>query len=225
MKVRADAGSAEAPGAAIGSTADPIVVGIVEDHPVVAAGTAHVLGAAKGILVAWTAADLGEARTRLAADDVDVAVVDIRLGTESGLELIADARKGTSATMTRPAFVVLTGYDYPQYRAAAARLGAAALVAKMAPIDELIAAIRRAASGARDAVEPGRRPPTSRDLRVLRLVADGRTNAEIAGTLGIAEKTVEGRLGRLFEQFGVVSRTELATRAIRDGWLDVPAEG
>lgn len=243
MSVRHDAGAAEAPAAASSSTADPIVVGIVEDHPVVAAGTARVLAATEGIRVAWTAGDLTEARARLALGDIDVAVVDIRLGTESGLELIAEAGRAGSAAdgpahgsgpaqagriasaPARPAFVILTGYDYPQYRAAAARLGAASLVVKMAPIDDLVAAIRRAATGSRDAGEPGERSPTARDLRVLQLVADGRSNAEIAGMLGLAEKTVEGRLGRLFARFGVASRTELATRAIRDGWLDLPAAG
>jgi DNA-binding NarL/FixJ family response regulator len=198
------------------------VVGIVEDHPIVAAGTARVLAATEGLRVAWTAADLDDARTRLTENEVDVVVVDIRLGTGSGLELIGTRGLGGSTGPGRPAFVVLTGYDYPQYRAAAARLGAAALITKMALIDDLVDAIRRAATGYRDAAVPAERPPTVRDLEVMRLVAAGRTNAEIAGLLDVSEKTVEGRLARLFTRFDVASRTELATRAVVEGWLDVP---
>jgi DNA-binding CsgD family transcriptional regulator len=56
----------------------------------------------------------------------------------------------------------------------------------------------------------------------VRLVVDGDSNDEIAGALGIGPKTVETHLRRLFERFGLASRTELATRALREGWLDVP---
>lgn len=200
----------------------PIVLGIVEDHPIVAAGTAQVLGAAQGLHVAWAASDLEEARHRIAQGDVDVVVVDVRLGTDSGLDLLREAASRGPAGRDRPAFVVLTGFDYPQYRVAAARLGAAALVTKMAPIGELIAAIHRAAAGSHDLAPPAPPYPTDRDLEVVRLVAEGRTNAEIAGALDVAEKTIEGRLARLFDRFDVTSRTELATRAIGEGWLELP---
>ena len=200
----------------------PIVLGIVEDHPIVAAGTAQVLGAAQGLRVAWTASDLEKARVRIGQGDVDVVVVDIRLGTDSGLDLLREAASKGSPDRGRPAFVVLTGFDYPQYRVAAARLGAAALVTKMAPIEELIAAIRRAAAGSRDLAPLAPPYPTDRDLEVVRLVAAGRTNAEIAGALDVSEKTIEGRLARLFDRFDVASRTELATRAIGEGWLELP---
>lgn len=200
----------------------PIVIGIVEDHPIVAAGTARVLSAARGLSVAWTASDLGEARRRIAQDDVDVVVLDVRLGADSGLDLLREAVSTSTTEGERPAFVVLTGFDYPQYRVAAARLGAAALVTKMAPIADLIAAIHRAATGAHDIAPLAPRYPTDRDLEAVRLVAAGQTNAEIAGALGVSEKTIEGRLARLFDRFGVASRTELATRAISEGWLDLP---
>jgi DNA-binding NarL/FixJ family response regulator len=199
----------------------PIVVGIVEDHPIVAAGTTRILEATAGLQVAWTAASLDEARMRIGEGGVEVVVVDVRLGPDSGLTLLADVGPEL-ADADRPAFVVLTGFDYPQYRVAAARLGAAALVTKMAPVEELIAAIRRAATGSRDAAPLGPRPPTPRDLEVVRLVASGRTNAAIAEALSVSEKTIEGRLARLFGRFGVDSRTALATRAIGEGWLDLP---
>ena len=198
-----------------------IAIGIVEDHPIVAAGTARVLQSAAGLSVAWTASDLEDARRRISEGEVDVVVVDVRLGADSGFDLLRDAATDP-AGRDRPAFVVLTGFDYPQYRVAAARLGAAALVTKLAPIEELVASIYRAAAGSRD-VAPAAPPyPTDRDLEVVRLVAEGRTNAEIAGALRVSEKTIEGRLARLFDRFDVASRTELATRAIGEGWLDLP---
>ncbi len=52
---------------------------------------------------------------------------------------------------------------------------------------------------------------------------DGGSNHEIGGELGVATRTVEAHLTRLFERYDVRSRTELATRAIREGWLDVPS--
>jgi DNA-binding NarL/FixJ family response regulator len=202
----------------------PILLGIVEDHPIVAAGTANILAATAGFSVAWTAADLEQARDRVSKGAVDVVVVDVRLGTDSGLDLLRDAHAGGQASPDRPAFVVLTGFDYPQYRVAAARLGAAALVTKMAPIEELIDAIDRAASGERDLAPLAPPYPTDRDLEVVRLVAAGRTNAEIAGELDVSEKTIEGRLTRLFDRLGVASRTELATRAISEGWMELPGD-
>jgi DNA-binding NarL/FixJ family response regulator len=63
---------------------------------------------------------------------------------------------------------------------------------------------------------------SARELEVVRLVVDGRSNDEIGAALGIGSKTVETHLRRLFERLGVASRTELATRALREGWLDVP---
>jgi DNA-binding NarL/FixJ family response regulator len=63
-----------------------------------------------------------------------------------------------------------------------------------------------------------------RALEVVRLVADGRSNDEIGVAMGIAASTVETHLRRLYERFGVASRTELATRAMREGWLGVPTD-
>jgi DNA-binding CsgD family transcriptional regulator len=61
-----------------------------------------------------------------------------------------------------------------------------------------------------------------RELDVVRLVVEGRSNDEIGAGLGIGVKTVETHLRRLFERFELVSRTELAARAVREGWLDIP---
>jgi len=197
----------------------PIRVAIVDDHPVVREGTAALLGVQPGLVMVGTAASLEGAAPLLDPARVDVLLLDIRLGTDSGLSLLG-------GDAPRPAVVVLTAYDYPQYAAAARRLGASGFVVKTAPVAELVDAIRCAAAGG-EAFGCGPDPSagarlTTRELDVVRLVADGRSNDEIGAALGITTKTVEGHLRRLFERLAVQSRTELATRAVREGWLEVP---
>jgi DNA-binding NarL/FixJ family response regulator len=193
---------------------------VIDDHPVVGEGTAAVLRAQPGLEVVGVAGSLAAARSAGLTDRgaVDVLLLDIRLGTESGLGLLTpDAEL--------PAVIVLTAYDYPQYAEAALRLGAAGFALKTAPVSELVDAVRRvAAGGLAFAVRPGSGAVrlTRREYDVVRLVADGRSNDEIGGALGIGAKTVETHLARLFERIGVASRTELATRAVREGWLEVP---
>jgi DNA-binding NarL/FixJ family response regulator len=196
----------------------PIRVAIVDDHPVVREGTAALLASQPGLVMAGEAASLEGAAPLLDPAVVDVLLLDIRLGTDSGLALL-------DGSEPRPAIVVLTAYDYPQYAAAAQRLGAAGFVVKTAPIAELVAAIRAAADGRafHCAVDfSGAALLSRREREVVRLVADGRSNDEIGAELGVTTKTVEGHLRRLFERLGAQSRTELATRAVREGWLEVP---
>jgi DNA-binding NarL/FixJ family response regulator len=200
-----------------------IRVAIVDDHPVVRDGTAALLATQPGIEVVGRAASVAEARALMERTPVDVVLLDIRLGTESGLQLLADPAASKAG---RPAILVLTAYDYPQYADAALRLGAAGFVVKTAPMAELLDAIRRAASGGlafTSRPDPSARIRlTPRELEVVRLVSEGRSNDEVGAALGIGAKTVETHLARLYERFGIGSRTELATRALRDGWLDVP---
>jgi DNA-binding NarL/FixJ family response regulator len=203
-----------------GASGAAIRVAIVDDHPVVREGTAALLAAIDGLAIAGTAGSLAEAAPLLDPAAVDVVLLDIRLGSTSGLTLLS-----TSSERPLPAIVVLTAYDYPQYVAAAMRLGAAGFVLKTAPIAELVEAIRRAAAGGLAfGVRPSGRAPTftARELEVVRLVVEGCSNDEIASALGITAKTVEAHLRRMFDRLGIVSRTELATRALREGWLDVP---
>ncbi len=195
----------------------------MDDHPVVAEGTAAVLRGAGHLQVVGVAPSIESAEAAGLFDGgrIDVLLLDIRLGPDSGLRAL-----GGDAGPNRPAVIVLTAYDYPQYADAALRLGAAGFVLKTAPLAELIDAIQRVASGGLAfSIRPGgasiaRLSPREHD--VVRLVAAGSTNDEIGADLGIGSKTVETHLARLFERLGVASRTELATRAIREGWLDVP---
>lgn len=195
-----------------------IRIAVVDDHPIVRDGTAALLAAEQDLELVATASTLEDARQLLGDESLDVVILDIRLGTASGLNAL-DARVGQ-----RPAVVLLTAYDYTQYADAALRLGAAGFVLKTAPIAELLDAIRKAAGGGLAfGVRPGHGPAFSaRELDVMRLVVEGHSNDEIGTRLGVASKTIETRLRGLFERLGITSRTELATRAIREGWLDVP---
>lgn len=208
---------------------------IVDDHPVVRDGTAGLFAAQPDVEVVGVGSTLDEARAMLAAaDPPDVLLLDIQLGADSGLTLLADADDGggggarPTAGARRTAVVLLTAFDYPQYAAAALQLGAAGFVVKTAPIAELMAAVHAAAAGrlAFDERARGRLDRlTGRELEIARLATAGRSNDEIGRELGIATKTVEAHLGRLYARFGVGSRTELAARALREGWLDVPPRG
>jgi len=202
-----------------------IRVAIVDDHPVVRQGIGALLGSHPGLEVVGSAGSVDEAVELLGRVAVDVLLLDIRLGTDSGLRFLADASETPGRAAAMPAVVVLSAYDYPQYADAALRLGAAGFVVKSAPLEELVDAIRRAATGGMAfAVRPGRdRPRVSpRELDVVRLVVEGRSNDEVGVALGIGVKTVETHMRRLFERFEIASRTELAARALREGWLDIP---
>lgn len=188
---------------------------VVDDHPLVREGTAALVDRQDDMEIAGVAGSLDELRPILEAGSTDVLLLDLRLGQESGFELLR-------SDLPMPAVVVVTSYDYPQYADAALRLGAAGFVVKTAPTAELLDAIRRAAAGGLAfGVRPGGGVALSaREREVLQLVVDGASNDEIGSRLGISSRTVESHLRRLFERFGLASRTELAARALREGWLE-----
>lgn len=210
------AGGWHARGARMAAHRQVIRVAVVDDHPLVREGTAAIVARAEDMEIAGVAGSLEELRPMLDGS-VDVLLLDLRLGQDSGFDLL---RSKADAPM--PAVVVLTSYDYPQYADAALRLGAAGFVVKTAPTAELLDAVRRAAGGGLAfGVRPGNGVALSgREREVVRLVVEGASNDEIGVRLGISSRTVESHLRRLFERLGVASRTELAARALREGWLE-----
>lgn len=204
-------------------TSETIRVAIVDDHPALREGTAGLLALEPDLEVVGVVGTLAEARDLAGGDDPpQVLVLDIRLGGERGLDLLAVP---SVAGERRPAIVVWTAYDVPQYAAFAFRAGAAAFVVKTAPTSELIDAIRHAAAGRihfTSRPDLGGRPLSGRERQILELLVHGSSNDEIAADLGVITRTVEAHLTRLFEDFDVRSRTELAARAAREGWLEVP---
>lgn len=208
-----------------------IRVAIVDDHPALREGTAGLLAREQDLEIVGVVGSLAEARALAdAVDPPHVLVLDIRLGGERGLDLLASPgppgeRQPGSTGDRRPAIVVWTAYDVPQYAAFAFKAGAAAFVVKTAPTSELIDAIRHAAAGRihfTSRPDLGGRPLSGRERAVLERLVRGLSNDEIAAELGVITRTVEAHLTRLYEDFDVRSRTELAARAAREGWLEVP---
>lgn len=197
-----------------------ISIAVVDDHPVLRDGIASLLAAQPDFDVVQRGETVEEALAIIRAAELDVLLLDVRLGTQSGLTALQ--RRHTD----RPAVVVLTAYGYPQYAEAALRLGASGFVLKNGPIEDLLAAIRTAAAGGLSfSVRPADRVALSgRELDVVRRVVEGRSNDEVASDLGISPKTVESHLRRIFDRLAIASRTELATRALREGWLELPID-
>ena len=200
---------------------------LVDDHPVVVSGIEAALGSTPDIEVVAKAGTVAEARRQMARADVDVALVDIRLPDGFGTTLVAEA-----AARGGPLVLMLSTYAYPQYIAAAVRLGAQGFILKTAPMTDIAASIRRIAGGGTAftadllrASQAGVVNLTERERDVMRLVLASNSNDEIAVQLGLSRKTVESHLTRLFERFEVTSRVELALRAEREGWLQLAQNG
>jgi len=200
-----------------------IGVALVDDHPSVVAGLAHLIGTADDLVLRGAAGSLGEARSLLSREDVDVALIDVRLADGFGTTLVSEA-----ALRGKPATLILSSFGHPQYVSAALRAGARGFVLKTAPLSEVIDAIRRVGFGGTvftaEQLKESQRPSvmlSERERNVIRHLVLSRSNDEIAHELGLSRKTIEATLTRLFARFGALSRTELAIRASNEGWLDV----
>jgi DNA-binding NarL/FixJ family response regulator len=199
-----------------------IRLGVVDDHPAIAEAIARRAELAGDIEVAATARTAEEARALLDSRDLTVVVLDLDLGAgPSGLELL-----GARPRDTGPPVIVVSAARTPSLVRAALERGAAGYLAKTADVDEILLAARTVAAGGTwyrtadlQALTSAPRPPSGRELGVLALVAAGLTNDEIGLRLGLSVKTVESHLRRLFDRYGVASRTELAVLALREGWV------
>ena len=193
---------------------------LVDDHPLVLDALRQAIDGDDAFEV-HTAASLSEGREALRRVAPAVMVCDVRLPDGSGLALIEEA----GATNIGTACLVLSSFDTAQYVATARRLGAAGYLLKTETAETIIAAIRTVAAGgtAFGRIETGADEAfalSGRERHVVGGVVSGETNDEIAGRLGISRKGVEAHLSRLYQRAGVASRTELAIRAEREGWLD-----
>ncbi len=201
-----------------------IVVGLVDDHPAIIASIATGIEAADDLELGGTAASLDDAVAMLASGrPMDVVLCDMQLsGGAEGLQLLATR----ASVPSQPAVIILSGFDQRSLIRTAFERGAAGYLIKTAPIDEILAAVRTVAArgtavsaAAVGAVRSAPRRPSDRELQVLGLVGAGASNAEAAATLGVSEKTIESHLRRLFDRYGVLSRTELTVFAINEGWV------
>ncbi|HSL33369.1 MAG TPA: response regulator transcription factor [Candidatus Limnocylindrales bacterium] len=201
-----------------------IRVGVVDDHPSIVAAVSGAIVATADLILAGSGRTLADAVDLVPR--VDVLVCDVQLdGGAEGLRLLEVAREAASP----PAVLLLSGFGHTSVVRAAIERGAAGYLDKSVEVAAIIEAIRTIAAGgtvfrAADvgAARNAPRRPSNRELEVIAAVVSGATNGEVAAALGLSEKTIESHLHRLFDRYGVLSRTELAVLAMNEGWVADP---
>lgn len=214
--------------AGLSSDRERVRVVLADDHAVVRSGLRLLLEAEPGWEVVAEAGNVADTRRYLRAHRPDVLVLDLNMPGDSSLAAIPDLRAEAPAT----GIVVLTMQNDPGFARAALRAGALAYVLKEAADDELVLAVRLASRGdtylnpqlgARIAAEPEQTGPpdglTEREVEILRLIALGNTNTEIAGRLFLSVRTVESHRAHIQQKLGRSSRAELVRYAFDSGLL------
>lgn len=207
-------------------------VAVIDDHPAIVVSLAAAIEAADDLSLAGTAATLEGAVALLDSGSVDVVLCDIQLaGAAEGLRLLSMlGDRPSDGAGPRPALIILSGFEQPSLIRAAFERGAAGYLVKTTPIEDILATISTVVAGgtafsaaAVRSVRTAPRRPSDREIQVIGLVSAGASNAEAASLLGLSEKTIESHLRRLFDRYGVLSRTELVVMAMREGWVsDAP---
>jgi DNA-binding NarL/FixJ family response regulator len=206
---------------------------VADDHAIVRAGLRRVLDAQPDLQVVAEAGDGAEAVSLGLSEDVQLAILDVSMPRMTGIQAAAELSK------RRPdlRLLMLSMYDSEQYLFAALRAGASGYVLKSDADQDIVRACRATMRGesflyasavstlVRDAVD--RRPGdndsfdvlTSRELEVLKLIAEAQTSREIAEQLVISVKTVERHRANILEKLGMRDRVELTRYAIRRGLI------
>ncbi len=212
-----------------GLRAPTVRVMIVDDHRIVREGLRQVLADYEGVQVVADAAHGGEAMhwLRASRDAVDVVLLDIALPGRDGLEVLAQLR----AEFAGLPVLMLSTYPDNQFAVRCIRAGAAGYLNKSADPDDIVAGLRKAASGGRyltpsvadllaNAVsEVSAQAPhellSQRENQVFRLLAQGQSVGQIAVLLSLSPNTVSTYRARILEKTGVRNDVELALYAVR----------
>jgi DNA-binding NarL/FixJ family response regulator len=201
-----------------------IRVVVADDHSVVREGLAQLLSTAADVELVGAAANGSEAVDVVAREHPDVVLMDLSMPEVDG----AEATRRILAADPGARVVVLTSFADDRHILDALQAGAIGYVLKHAEPDELLGAIRAAAAGdapldpkaARVLLESKRvrsdQQLSTREVEVLRLVAAGLANKQIARRLGIAERTVKAHLTNIFTRIDVTDRTQAALWAERN---------
>jgi two-component system response regulator NreC len=209
---------------------------IVDDHAVVRSGLRLVLENESDIEVVAEAADARTAVFEARAHHPDVILLDVVMPGRSGIEAIPDLLEESPESKV----LVLSMQDDPAYVREAFGAGASGYVLKEAADAEVVAAVREVAGGERyvhpalgarlvvaDAEERVRAeedPLSEREHEILRLLALGHTNQEIAGRLFLSVRTVETHRAHIMQKLRISTRAELVRYALERGMLDGSAE-
>jgi two-component system response regulator NreC len=212
---------------------DDITVVLADDHAVVRKGLRLLVEAEDGLHVVAEAGTVPDALRMAKAHRPRVLVLDLNMPGGSSLEAIPTIRD--EAPMT--AIVVLTMQNDPSFARKALQAGALGFVLKEAADDELLGAIKLAAEGetylnprlgARLAAEPAQPsgPPddlSEREIEVLKLIALGYTNAEVAGKLYLSVRTIESHRAHIQQKTRLSTRAELVQYAFEHSLLEQPS--
>lgn len=202
-----------------------ITVAIVDDQDLIRDAIAELLGMEQHLVVAFLASNGDEALAALATTPVDVLVMDIRMPGDSGIEVLRRLRDKGDETPV----LMLTTFDEPQLLLESTAAGAQGFLLKGTSPEQLIAAIESLSDGG-VVLEPVSMPVrkarynysatpkmddlTAREIDVLRLMAGGYTNRDIASALHLAEGTIKNYVSDIFEKLDVTDRTKAVLTAI-----------
>lgn len=207
---------------------NPTRVFILDDHELVRNGLRSVIDAAEDMEVVGEAGTAEEALRRLPAVRPNVAILDLRLPDGSGVEVCREVR----SRMPQTACVILTSFADEEALLTAVMAGAAGYLLKEIKTTTLVDDLRRVAAGgslldpvvtqrvidrmrAGSEEDPGLSQLTAQERRVLDLIAEGKTNRQIADSLFLAEKTVKNYVTNILMKLGLERRTEAAVYATR----------
>jgi DNA-binding NarL/FixJ family response regulator len=200
---------------------------IADDHRVVREGLTYLLNAEPDLLVVGWASNGLEAIGLVSECNPDVVLMDLQMPFLDGVEAIGRLKAANNEIK----IIILTTFDTDEYIVEGLRAGARGYFLKDVPKEELYEAIRQVNEGLplvqpiisdrlskivlKDSSEPSL---TTRELEVLKLIAAGDRNREIANKLSIGEATVKGYITSIFQKLGVEDRTEAAMYALQKGW-------
>ena len=217
---------------------EPIRVLIADDQEIVRAGFTALLGTQPEFVVVGSAADGAEAVRLCRRYQPDVVLMDVRMPTMDGLEATRIITSTTPEGESRPRILMLTTFDLDEYVYEALCSGASGFLLKDVAAEQLFEAVKVIAAGdgllaptvtgrlisefAR--LRPRRPDPpeilrdlTPRETEVMRLVAEGLTNAEIATRLVLSEETVKTHVSRILTKLGLRDRAQVVVIAYESG--------
>jgi len=206
---------------------DAVTVVIAEDHPLMRGSLRALLEASPGTAVAAEAGNLALARQHVIGHRPDVLVLDLQMPDGSSIQAIGDLRRRSPDTHV----VVVSMEDTPGFAQRVLAAGASGYVLKELAAEDLPAAVHAAAAGgeyisepvaerlsrARQALTHGRL--TGREAEVLRLIALGYTNTEIAERLSLSPRTIETHRAHIQRKLELRTRAQLVDYALRCGLL------
>ncbi len=202
---------------------NPVRIAVVDDHPLFRRGVVDLLSAVAGYEVVGEAASVDETPALVHRTRPDVLLIDIRLGTGSGLSVVP----ALLATSPGLRIIVLTMFGEPEFQLTARAAGAHGYVTKRDADSVLVRAIGAVLRGERHYpnVDPPARPTpgpvklAAREAEVIREIARGHTNQTIADRWGVSVKSVESYRARSMQKLGLSTRADLVRYALEVGLL------